>query len=122
MDVTVYPHPNPALTEVLRSARMRAIMLELAELAQALYREEVAKRTGALAASARAYTEIGGIDNDRWIGVLSVGSANPYDLHHEFGTERSEGITDGENWVHGAQAGADDLNRVLDLLGVAGAL
>ena len=73
MDVRIYPAPNPAIGEALLSVRMRGIVLEVAELAQALYREEVAKRTGRMASLARASTEKGGAKSDRWICVLTVG-------------------------------------------------
>ncbi|MBY0440984.1 MAG: hypothetical protein K2Q25_02415 [Mycobacteriaceae bacterium] len=105
MDVNI-PEPNRALTELLVSARMRAIVEERANTAAMLYQAQVAKRTGRLAASAHASTEIGGVRQDRWIGVLTVGSALPYGASHEFGTR-----------AHGQTDAAHDLNRVLEQLG-----
>lgn len=115
MDVNVYPYPNPALAERMKSAQMRAVLYEIMEHGQALYREEVARDTGRLATMAHPSTEIGGVLSDRYIGVLTVGPIE-YVLPHNFGSSRSEGVTGGENWVHGAQAGEHELNRVLELL------
>lgn len=116
MDVEIYRQPNPALTEVLISTRMRGIVLEVAELAQALYREEVTKRTGRLALSAHASTEKGGAKSDRWIGVLTVGglAGVDYAASHEFGADIE---LNGE--VVGEWDGAHDLNRVLEILSIA---
>lgn len=132
MDVVIYPDPNPALTAALRSARMRAIVFEVAETAHVLYVEQVAKRTGALAASAHVSTEIGGVDQDRWVGVLTVGGiggagAVDYAASHEFGTQSEvEGpVQESTGGVHnldqvvtsGGHHAAHDLNRVLEELG-----
>lgn len=128
MDVRIYPHPNPALTAVLTGARMRSIVFEVAEIAHALYVDQVAKRTGRLAASAHASTEIGGVDHDRWTGVLTVGGSGvDYALPHEFGTRREvqgpaqESIGGVHNLddrvVTGGHHAAHDLNRVLEELG-----
>lgn len=117
LDVNI-PTPNDALAGVLLSNEIRSSVHDVAEIGQALYREDVAKRTGRLAASARVSTEIGGVRSDRWIGVLEVGGTGPggtvfYGLAHEFGWE------DESQQEH---AGADDLQRVLELLTVAGHL
>lgn len=110
MDVDL-PRPNPALTAVLKSTRMRAIVEERANTAAMLYQSQVHKRTGRLAASAHASTEIGGVKNDRWIGVLDVGSgASPYAASHEFGHDINGALTGYANAAH-------DLNRVLNLIG-----
>lgn len=126
MDVKIY-NPNPAIAEVLKSARMRSIVFELAETAHALYVAQVAKRSGMLAASAHAATEIGGQgirQNDRWIGVLTVGGAGArgtveYAAAHEFGRGNHEGSIKQLDGPFGdaAQAAAHDLNRVLEELG-----
>lgn len=85
MDVDI-PTPNPVLTERLRSARMREIVFEIASNAQFLYQTRVAKRSGRLALTAHASTEIGGAKHDRWIGVMAVSSrAVEYEAAHEFG-------------------------------------
>lgn len=100
------PAPNPAVGAILVSPEMRSLMFERGEMAQALYREIVAKRTGRLARSARVETFIGGKKNDRWQTRLIVDA--PYAASHEFGTDDGdEGIT----------AGVHDLNVVLNALG-----
>lgn len=71
--------------------------------AQALYQAIVAKRTGALAASAQVTTRIGGLSGRRWIGVLTVGEDLDYGASHEFGTKD-------------AQQAANDLKAVLAAL------
>ncbi|MBF6328734.1 hypothetical protein [Nocardia transvalensis] len=103
-DIPAYD--NPAVTALLVSPRMRSLMAERGELAQALYREIVAKRTGRLARSARVETFIGGRRNDRWYSRLIVGER--YAASHEFGTD------DGDE---GIRAGAHDLNVVLNSMG-----
>jgi len=100
---------NPAIAGILLSSQMRALMRERAEIAQAIYRDIVAKRTGRLARSARVETRIGGRQKDRWVGVLTIGGSEaPHGLPHEFGTD------DGDTNV---QAAAHDLNQVLNMLG-----
>lgn len=126
MEVNIY-NPNPAIAAVLRSARMRSIVFELAETAHALYVAQVAKRSGLLASSAHASTEIGGLGkrpNDRWIGVLSVGGTGSrgtvdYAPAHEFGRGDHPGSIKQLDGPFGdaAQAAAHDLNRVLEELG-----
>ncbi|WP_280471005.1 hypothetical protein [Nocardia cyriacigeorgica] len=108
------PAPNnPAVVGLLKSPEMRSLMQEVTEAAQALYRAEVAKRSGALSHSARVETFVGGRDNDRWCGRLTVGGLSPigdvdYGASHEFGRDGGD-----EHVI----AGAHDLNRVLNLLG-----
>lgn len=118
MDVNI-PEPNEALTALLVSARMRAILDQPTNAALMLYQAEVVKRTGRLAASAHASTEIGGVRQDRWIGVLTVGGAGPlgtadYAAAHQFGHWQHDRNHPGEwTWVDGHH----DLNRVLEQLG-----
>ena len=112
MEVDI-PEPNPALTALLRSARIREICFERAETAQWLYQARVAKRSTALARSAHAHTEIGGIRQDRWIGVLSVHSGIEYEASHEFGYTTRKGRKAKRRKV----SAAHDLNAVLDELG-----
>lgn len=121
LDVRIYNAPNPAVSDVLASSRMRSIVRDVAELGEAIYREEVAQDTGTLARDTHVSTEMGGIYDDRWIGVLTVGTgaAREYALAHEFGSEYSEGETDGQEWVHSEQDAVNDLNRVLEVLSVA---
>jgi hypothetical protein len=115
------PEPNKGLGEWLLSEDCRSPCLQVAELMQALYREDVAKRTGRLAASAHASTEIGGHRHDRHIGVLTVGGLGAgetvfYALAHEFGVGKHPGSREGEP----VQPAADDLQRVLEMV-IAGA-
>lgn len=84
----------------------RSLVLESAELYQALYRDVVAKRTGRLAASARVSTSL---ENRRWVSHMEVG--NPvayYGASHEFGTD------DGDEHI---VPGHHDLNAILDAMG-----
>lgn len=106
------PEPNPALTELLMSARMRGFVFERAETAQWLYQARVARETGALSVSARAYTEVGGKRHDRWIGVMLVGFGLEYDPAHEFGYTTRKGRRAKRRKVPGAH----DLNAVLEEL------
>lgn len=113
------PEPNEALTALMLSAEMEAIVRERAETAKALYQASVAKRTGALAASARADVVIGGVRHDRHVGIVTVGEDLGYGLAHEFGVGDHPGSVhnlDGPNQV---MAAANDLNRVLEGLGHA---
>lgn len=107
---------------------MRSIVFEVAEIAHALYVEQVAKRTGRLAASAHVSTEIGGADHDRWVGVLTVGGNGvDYAATHEFGRqadvegpaqESKDGVHNLDDTVRtGGHHAAHDLNRVLEELG-----
>jgi hypothetical protein len=117
VDVNIYPHPNPAVTAALRSAEIRSIVFEIGEVAHALYVDQVAKRTGRLAASAHVSTEIGGVDHDRWVGVLTVGGDGvDYAATHEFG--RQSDVHNLDDTVRtGGHHAAHDLNRVLEELG-----
>lgn len=103
MDVTI-PMPNTALAQVLMGEPLRRILQDRADTAALLAYEQVAKRTGAEARSAHAHVEIGGVDNDRLIGVTTLGNELvDYAASHQFGTRY--------------QAGAHDLNAVLEQLG-----
>lgn len=118
MEVNI-PEPNEALTAVLLSPQMEAIVRERAETAQAMYQAAVAKRTGALAASARADVVVGGVRHDRHVGILTVGDDLDYGAAHEFGVGDHPGSVhnlDGPNHV---MAAAHDLNSVLEGLGHA---
>lgn len=119
LDVKI-PEPNEALGAVLVSNEIRSSLQEVAETGLALWREEVAKRTGRLAASGRVSTEIGPVfkGQDRWIGVVTIGGQGSagtvfYALAHEFGWEDEEGQE---------HVGAEELLRVAELLSVAGRL
>lgn len=109
MEVDI-PEPNPALAEVLLGETMRRIMEERAGMAALLTQAQVAKRTGTLARSAHSSVEVGGVRNDRWVGVMVLGDASRtgsqggafYAASHEFGTH--------------VQSGSHDLNVVLEQL------
>ncbi|MEV0031433.1 hypothetical protein [Nocardia sp. NPDC050793] len=105
---------NPAIAGLLLAARMRALMFERAEMAQAMYRDVVAKRSGRLARSARPETFLGGRLKDRWRGRLTIGGSEaPHGLGHEYGYE----VHDDEGNVTAVVAGVHDLNTVLNMLG-----
>ncbi|RBO87027.1 hypothetical protein [Nocardia puris] len=107
------PVPNPAVTALLMSREMRALMWERGEIAQALYREIVSKRTARLARSARPETFVGGDRNDRWCVRLLVGGPGAYyGLPHEFGYEIEH-----EDETVTVVEGAHDLNLVLNAMG-----
>lgn len=108
MEHNIPSHPNPAITALLLGPEMRSLMREKGELAEALWRELVAIRTGRLARSSRIETHIGGRGNDRWAVTLTVGGAGAaHGLPHEFGHD-----SDGRPVV-----GAHDLNAALTMLG-----
>ncbi|OIN80871.1 hypothetical protein [Mycobacterium malmoense] len=107
---------NTFLGEFLLSNDCREMVGSIANNAEMLYQAQVAKRTGRTAASAHAHTEIGGVENDRWIGVMSVGEHGargaPGDVAaHEYGA----GDHPGSTGRHHNRA-ADDMNRVLEEL------
>ncbi|MFC9892113.1 hypothetical protein ACFVMC_00325 [Nocardia sp. NPDC127579] len=105
---------NPAIAGILLSATMRALMYERAEIAQAIYRDIVSKRTGRLARSARIETFRGGRLKDRWKARLIVGGNEaPHGLGHEYGYE----VRDTSGETTSVVAGAHDLNQVLNRLG-----
>lgn len=97
------PVPNPALSAILKSDEVRSLVREKAEIAQAIYRGLVAKRSGRLARSARVQTFE---DDGRWKGRLIVDA--PYAASHEYGTGRTGGRP--------IQRAAHDLNRVLNAM------
>jgi hypothetical protein len=108
MENNIPAYPNHAVLGIMRSAQMRSLMFERAEIAQAIYTDVVSKRTGRLARSARVETFIGGKAKDRWCGRLIVGEGTSYGLAHEFGYD------DGDE---GIGAAYNDLNTVLNMLG-----
>lgn len=99
---------NPAVRALLLSSEMRALMFERGEMAQAIYRDIVAKRTGRLARSARVETFKGGTrrGQDRWCARVIVEAS--YAASHEYG------VDDGDTHI---LAAAHDLNIVLNQLG-----
>lgn len=109
MDNVNIPYPNQALGAILMGSPMRRLMQERTEVAQAIYVDEVTKRTGQLARAARVETFVGGLRHDRWCGRLVVDAQlAEYAASHEFGTD------DGDAHI---TAGAHDLNVVLNMMG-----
>jgi hypothetical protein len=104
---------HEGIGQFLKSQKMRSLVRERAEIAQAVYQGIVAKRTGRTARGARVETFIGGRRMDRWYGRLIVES--PAVLPHEFGRGIHPGSTDAGR--AGKQQAADDLNTVLNTLG-----
>jgi hypothetical protein len=97
------PEPNPFITNWLLSPECRSLVFDRAQIAEALYREVVAKRTGRLATSTHVTT---GIEDDRWVALMTAYA--PYAASHEFGTD------DGDLDI---RPGAHEMNHVLDMLG-----
>lgn len=125
MEVNI-PEPNEALTALLMSQEMKAIVEERGHMAQMLYQADVAKRTGRLAASAQVQTEIGGVRHDRWVSHLTVGGEGAkgmadYGAAHQFGHWEDESRLFGNDFTSGESAvfveGSHELNRVLEQLG-----
>ena len=105
---------NPAIAGLLLSSQMRALMFERGEIAQAIWYDEVAKRTARLARSGRVETFRGGRLKDRWKVRLTVGGSEaPHGLGHTYGHKRRNKA--GE--ITAVIAGAHELNRVLNGLG-----
>ncbi|WP_433568058.1 hypothetical protein ACQP1O_43220 (plasmid) [Nocardia sp. CA-151230] len=120
-DVNVPAMPNPFITQFLVGPTCRALVFEVAELYQALYRGVVAKRTGELAKSARVST---GIEDGRWVGFMEIGSSTAYyAASHEFGVtgdrlSAPRRTADTARQVFNeVSKGAHDLNKILNLMG-----
>lgn len=122
MEVKVYRYPNRALGAVLVSSELRRIIEERTHTALMLYQAQVAKRSGALARSARVHTAIEPVvkGQPRWVGTLTVGGDGvDYAAAHEFGRGDRPGSVDGDPNDPDAgiiQHGAHDLNVVLESL------
>lgn len=110
MAIRNYQPNHAGIGELLKGNQMRSLVRERTEIAEALYRGRVARRTGMLARDTRVSTFLGGPLNnmakgDRWVGRLTVGSQRvEYGASHEFGTD------DGDEQI---VAGAHDLPAVL---------
>lgn len=112
-DINVPLQPrNDALRELKRSALMRGIMAHLSDGAVLLYQAKVAKRSGALARSARPDVEMGGHHGDEWTGGLIVGTDHA--LPHEF---TAEVPLFGDKEHRHRDPPARDMNFVLEHLG-----
>ncbi|MCX8559774.1 hypothetical protein OS122_02525 [Mycolicibacterium mucogenicum] len=122
MEVKVYRYPNKAIGAVLVGSELRRAVEERTHTALALYQAQVAKRTGALASSARASTSIEPVikGQARWVGTLTVGGDGvDYAAAHEFGRGEHPGsvLADANDPDAGIiQHGAHDLNVVLENL------
>lgn len=122
MDVKIYRFPNRAIGTVLVSPEVRRIVEERVHTALALYQAQVAKRTGALARSARVSTAIEPVlkGQPRWVGTLTVGGSTvDYAAAHEFGRGDRPGSVDADANDPDAgiiQHAAHDLNVVLENL------
>lgn len=93
MRYTPTPRSDPhGLAGMLKSPQMRQLVQQRAEVAQALYRARVAKRTGQLARDVRIETFIGGHRNDRW--CARVIAYAPHAAAHEFGADGRPGAHD----------------------------
>ncbi|MEA1795116.1 hypothetical protein [Rhodococcus qingshengii] len=110
MAIRNYQPNHAGIGELLKGNQMRSLVRERTEIAEALYRGRVARRTGMLARDTRVSTFLGGPLNnmakgDRWVGRLTVGNQRvEYGASHEFGTD------DGDEQI---VAGAHDLPAVL---------
>lgn len=123
MDDIDIPNPNPALTAILASPRMFELVRQRTEVAKVLWQSAVAKRTRRLRASARVTVGIGGYNNDRPIGRLTIGEGLRYGAAHQFGhgvhrqTATGRFTTDTGKRRRGVRrgkvAGSKELNTVL---------
>ncbi len=105
-DVNV-PAPNPFLTQWLIGPECRSAVFQAGEMAEALYRQIAAKRTGRMAASTHVTT---GIENGRWVSLMTVTA--PYAPAQIFGAGNHPGSTHQH-----FQRASHDLNQVLDMMG-----
>ncbi len=110
MAIRNYQPNHAGIGQLLKGSEMRSLVRERTEMAEAIYRARVARRTGILARDTRVSTFLGGPLNDmargdRWVGRLTVGNQRVvYAASHEFGTD------DGDERI---VAGAHDLPAVL---------
>jgi hypothetical protein len=117
------PSPNPALARILLSGEMASVMRQAGGVVRDTYRAVVAKRSGALAESARVSAPfIGGLTMDRLCVDVVAGEGLPrggYGASHEFGTRRQvEGpaLPGEESVFTGGHAAADDFAQVLAIV------
>ena len=111
MDVDI-PTPNRAIGAVLLSARLRAILFELAQNAQFLIQSRIPHVTGQLASTVRGFTEVGGVRHDRWIGKVVMGTGLEYGAAEEYGHLQGRIGKPDRPFI----LGAHDLNAVLEEL------
>lgn len=110
MDVHVY---GDGADLWLKGPECRRILVEIGEIALALWRAQVAHVSNRLARSGYVTTAIGGVHHDRLVGELHFGRSHDpglfYGPAYEFGHQQYRS----PRFV----AGAHDLNAVLEELG-----
>lgn len=88
MEYTPTSSSDPTgMAGLLMSPQVRSLMREKAEIAQALYRAQVARRTGDLARETRVETYRGGRRNDRWCARVISRPTHGHAAAHEFGAD-----------------------------------
>jgi hypothetical protein len=121
MDVNI-PTPNDGLAGVLLGDGIESALEEISNTGVMLYQGRVAKRSGRLAAAARAHTEIGGTHHDRHVGMITVGGQGArgdvdYALAHEEGRGIHGESRHGQgDWRDTPLPAAHDLLRVAEEL------
>lgn len=87
--ITDFEASHKGLREMTMGPEFRSFMVDQAELVRAVYRENVAHRSGQLAREVRVESFIGGRRMDRW--CARVVAYAPYAAAHEFGTSGQRG-------------------------------
>lgn len=105
------PDGFPGLEQWLVGIECRRMVESKANEALMLYQAIVTKRTGRLALSAHASTEVAPVKagSPRWVGVVASGRGLDYGLAHEFGAENARS--------RAQMDAAEDFNQVLSMLG-----
>lgn len=81
------------INAVLAGDAMRVYMQDQAEEAAGRIEARFPRRTGVLASTVSAHTEMGGKKHDRWIGVAETDpQPAPYGAAVEFGNARRAGV------------------------------
>lgn len=117
MDVNI-PSRNPWRRDWLRGSESRALVSERIHTAQMMYQARVAKRSTALARSARTTVMLTGGQAKYWVGILIVGEtglASEYVLAHEFGADERFDENRGDPAFDETE-GARDLNEILETI------
>jgi len=83
------PRGNTLGSFLRESPNLGSVLRRKGEIAQALYRGSVRKRSGELARDVRVSTHVGGAKKDRLVTDVIV--FTPYAASHEFGTTRQRG-------------------------------
>lgn len=110
--------PNPFLQNWLLSGHCAAVVREAATVLGGIFSGIVAEDTGALKASPRVDTMLGGEKHDRICAVLTVGENLPrggYAAAHNFGIgNHPRSRKPPTNWM--PQAPANDLGKAMAIL------